>query len=171
MRQIVSRLALAAFLVAAIAGVIAVLLPGRRPLLVDVLPLVLCALALLALVRVALLVSRERPQLFDAALGERPPRTEAIAELAGLERSLTLSEAATFDLHFRVRPILREIAAHRLATRHGVDLDADSERARALLGEDAWELVRANRERPPAAFAPGMPTAELRRVVERLEAL
>lgn len=47
----------------------------------------------------------------------------------------------------RLRPRLRALAADRLALR-GIDLDEEPERARAVLGEDAWQWLRP--DRPPA---------------------
>ena len=104
---------------------------------------------------------RPRPQ--------RPP--ERIVQLESLARTLELAEASSFDLHNRLRPILREVAAARLA-RRGVSLDRQPERARDLLGVRAWELVRPDRE-PPAVgrLERGWSAAELRDVVDSLEAV
>jgi hypothetical protein len=75
------------------------------------------------------------------------------------------------DVHFRLRPIVGEIAASRLRAARGLELDADGDAARQLLGPSVWELVRPDRERPADRFGPGLGLAELRQVVEALEAL
>ena len=96
----------------------------------------------------------------------RPPPT-----LLRLEQACALGVARSFDLHYRVRPRLREIAAPLLATRRGVTLDGDRDAARNILGEETWELVRADRPLPEDRLASGIPVATLREVVESLERL
>jgi hypothetical protein len=73
------------------------------------------------------------------------------------------------DLHLRLRPVLREIARQRLRRRR-IDLDRDP-RAPGLLGPEAWELVRPDRPRPAAGFAPGLEEAQLERILAALEEL
>ena len=79
--------------------------------------------------------------------------------------------ASAFDLHHRLRPTLRETAAGLLAARRGIDLDAHPEAARAALGEDAWEIVRADRPAPTDRTARGADLASVDRAIAALEAL
>jgi hypothetical protein len=58
----------------------------------------------------------------------------------------------------------------RLA-RRGVDLDRHVEKARALLGEPLWEIVRADRPRASNLVAGGISAVELEGAIERLEQL
>ncbi len=44
----------------------------------------------------------------------------------------------------RLRPLLAEIAEHRLRRDHDVDLHADDERARQLLGDDTVDVLTLN---------------------------
>ena len=101
---------------------------------------------------------------------QQPPRSKRLGQLESVARALDLAEASSFDLHNVLRPIVREIAAARLA-RHGVALDRQPERARALLGEQAWELVRADREAPAGDPSRGCSRDELREIVDALEAI
>ena len=102
---------------------------------------------------------------------ERPPRTRRVGQLESIARALDLAEASSFDLHNVLRPIIREIAAARLA-RHGVSLDRQPERARALLGAQTWELVRPDREVPAGRSGRGgCSRDELRAIVASLEAI
>ena len=71
----------------------------------------------------------------------RPPRPQRVGQLESVARALDLAEASAFDLHNTLRPIVREIAAARLA-RHRVSLDRQSERARA------HRLLRAAQRAP-----------------------
>jgi hypothetical protein len=111
-----------------------------------------------------------RPSLYERAL-KRPRRTAARpADLARLEREVELAADGSFDLHFRLRPALRDVAAHRLARRYGLELDSASPEVRAALGEELWEIVRPER-RPPAdrGFGPGLAPTGLRAALDRLE--
>jgi hypothetical protein len=58
-----------------------------------------------------------------------------------------------------------------LAERHQVDLTADPERARSLVGDDVWPLIDPSR--PPSfdSSAPGTDLRTLTRIVDRLERL
>src|SRR5207245_1621857 len=78
----------------------------------------------------------------------RRPRPERIRALEELEHAVDFSLGTAFDVHYRLRPHVRRIAAHRLAAR-GVALDQRPDRAQALLTAEAWELVRPDRPEPP----------------------
>ena len=91
--------------------------------------------------------------------------------LEELEHAVDFATTTAFDVHYRLRPHLVRIARHRLAAGHGVLLEADPEAARALLGENLWELVRADREPPADRNARGIALGRVAAAVERLEAL
>jgi hypothetical protein len=97
----------------------------------------------------------------------RRPRPERARALEELERAVDFSLGTAFDVHYRLRPHLVRIAAHRLAM-HGASLEAGSARARAILGPELWELVRPDRPEPEDRNAKGLDPALLGRVVERL---
>jgi hypothetical protein len=160
---LVVTLALAVVLLAA---------PGRVGLAAHLYALVLAAIGLgylLAAMRDAL--PPRRPSAFDAALRTRARPDQRILELERMEREVALGVATAFDLHFRLRPRLRRIAAALLTARHGIELDGSPEAARRALGDDAWEILRGDREPPPERFAPGIDLASLGRAVSALEAL
>ena len=172
MRRIVVRL-IEAFILPTIAlGIVATLAPGRLPLATHVWLLVMCGIALMT---VLASLRRRYPLPVKSALEEaleRPTLTdERLPELARLEREVTLGASSSYDLHYRLRPTLRETAAGLLAVRRGITLDREPERARAALGEETWQLVRRDREPPEDRVAPGLDAVRLRAVVESLEAL
>ena len=70
------------------------------------------------------------PSLADELADPLDVLPERPSDLARMERDVYLSCGTAFYLHHRLRPILREIAANRLLTRHGVDLDAQPDAAR-----------------------------------------
>jgi hypothetical protein len=171
-RRVVVRLVEAFVLPTLALGIVATLAPGRLALATHVWLLVMCGIALLAV----LAALRRRYPLpaaspLEAALDRPAALDERLPELARLEREVTLGASSSYDLHYRLRPTLRETAAGLLAVRRGIALDREPERARAALGEETWQLVRADREPPEDRIAPGLDAARLRRVVETLEAL
>lgn len=105
------------------------------------------------------------------ALQEEPREAVAPPELERTERVLTMATSASFDLHFRLRPMLREVAEQRLADRHGLALDGGGERVERLLGDGLWAIVRPDREAPRRRFGPGVEPAELAGMIDRLERL
>jgi hypothetical protein len=134
--------------------------------------LLLGGVVLLALVRVttetdpdALRSPYEQALEPPADSRERPP------ELARVEREVALGVANSFYEHYRLRPLLREIAAQRLESRLAVDLDAPRREAREALPEHAWELLHAERDPPRDRHASGMPVERLRAIVDALERL
>jgi hypothetical protein len=147
-------------------AVMLIFLPGRRELALELFLFLVAAAAVVALVRA---VSATAPRARAEPQHVRPRVPQRLAELERTERAVLLSAANAFDLHYRLRPILREIAAQRLATRRGLSLDGDTADARAVVGETAWELVRPDREPPHLRFAPGITAPVLSEVVASLE--
>ena len=171
MRHFVLRAVEALLLPTVALGIVAAAAPGRLPLAGHVYLLVLSGAALIALVAALRRAYPSGPSPFELGLATASaPPPERLPQLARLEREVALASANAFDLHFRLRPILRETAVGLLAIR-GVDLDGQPERARALLGDDLFQLVRGERREPLDRTGPGLPPARLREAVDRLEAL
>jgi hypothetical protein len=130
-------------------------------------------LAVLA-VLVAASAVRVMGEALPLARHQRGRRVETAPEeptdFARIGRAVASGTATAGDLHLRLRPILREIAANGLR-RRGVDLDAEPQAARELLAPETWELVRPDRPRPDDAFARGLAPARLNAVLDDLEAL
>ncbi len=132
--------------------------------------LVVAALVLSLLVaRIAQSHERWRAQAPALGLG-RPRRHEPLPDLARIEWMVSASGASEDDFYRRLRPLLRDIAASRLA-RSGADLDADPDRVRALLGDEAWGLLAGEAQARGRRRGGGLDARRLRRLVERLEAL
>ena len=94
------------------------------------------------------------------------PRRKArrLPSLERLERELEMATQSAFDTHYRLRPLLRELAQPGWPVA-GVDLDGPGSRAEELLGPDAWALVRPGPRRPAEHHAAGasLATANRRR--------
>lgn len=108
---------------------------------------------------------------FEQALLRRNPASPQPEELMHMEREIVLGGADADHAHRRFLPLLRSIAAARIAARHGFELEQRPEAARALLGEDAWELLRPDRPEPEDRHAPGLPRKSIVALIERVEAL
>ena len=145
--------------------------PGRHELELDIYVLVLGGFGLLVMSSaLGQIAPREDESLLEEALQPEPPEVARIAGLERLEREVALAASREYDLHYRLRPVLREIAAARLE-RRGARLDSDSPRARELLGDELWSLTEPDREPPSNRQAAGIGFEELERTVERLERL
>ncbi|MBD0330788.1 MAG: hypothetical protein ICV64_11890 [Thermoleophilia bacterium] len=160
-------------LVAAVAAtVVAGFVPALREAAVAAYAVFLGVVAAAELVpALARVQGGQRRSAFEAVLARRPGRPERPEELVRLENQVTLAVSLAGDVHARLRPLLAEVVAHRLGVRHGLDLERDADAARALLGQEAWELVRPDASPPADRFASGIPPARLARVLDAVEAL
>ena len=128
---------------------------------VDAYVLVVAAAVLGGLVLETARGRRTAASPFDAALRLEAEVTGRPRDLQRLEREVPLAEQSAFYLHFRLRPLLREIARERL--------DLDTEAARTALGDDLFELIHPDREPPRRRDAPGIELRRLDEFVARLE--
>jgi hypothetical protein len=143
--------------------------PNRAALEVHAWIVLVLALAVLAFLRAVRAAYPRQASPFEASLVRQQPPAERPASLARLEREVSMARTSAFDLHARLRPTVADLAAELLSGRRGIDLSRDPDRARAVLGEDAWELVREDRAGPSDRHAPGISDEELERVVTALE--
>jgi hypothetical protein len=71
--------------------------------------------------------------------------------------------------HYRLRPVLRDVADERLQARHGIGID--DPRARELLGPVAHDHLRADRPEPADRRAPGVDAETLHAILTTVESL
>ena len=86
-----------------------------------------------------------------------------------LARIIELSEHRAGDAHHLLRPVLADISEEWLLATHGIGLRDPA--ASALLPIELWAWVRPDRPRPTDPHAPGIPSADLDRLLDQLEAL
>ena len=169
MSRIVTRAVKVGLAASAALGILAFASTGLRDILLDAYLLAMGGVLLLALVRTTRAKAPAGgPSELERAL-ERMKTIPADRGELSLARDLELSTMSAFHLHVRLRPVLREIAAHRLRKRYGVELESEPERARELIPSGAWELVRPHRPPPAERLAPGPPLSHLREVIGELE--
>jgi hypothetical protein len=172
LKTLIAGVALGTVIATAALIVARVVAPGWHELELDVYVLAVGAVALLA----AILATRrafplEEGSALTVALNREEPVPVRPPDLERTERMLSMAVTTAFDLHYRLRPVLREVAEQRLADRRGLRLDSADPRVQDTCGEELWEVVRPDREAPNHRFLPGLPAAALLRVVERLESI
>jgi hypothetical protein len=166
---IVRRAVKLGLVVSVAVGIVAFASSGLRAVLLDGYLLAMGGIFLLALVRTTQAKApADVGSQFESALTEmRSGRRDSGQPT--LVRDVELSLLSAVHLHVRLRPLLREIAAHRLLKHYGVQLDREPARARELIGVSAWELVRPDRPGPADRLSAGPPLSELRAVASELE--
>ena len=145
--------------------------PQRATLAIHVWLLVELGLAFLAFMRLVQGLYPRTASPFEGSLRRAPRSAERPGSLNRLEREVSMAGSAAFDVHFRLRPVVAELAAELLSSRRGVDLAREPERAQAALGDDVWELVRPDRPQPAERHGSGIDEARLGRVVTALESV
>jgi hypothetical protein len=170
--RLAGRLAWFSFLaLAALVGLLAIhRLPTPRALAIWV--VIVTALILIVLIR----HSREYggpepPSRFEESLRARKRPTTQPEELERMDREIVLGSADADHAHRRLLPLLRATAAARIAARHGFELQRRPEAAHTLLGDDVWELLRPDRPEPEDRHGPGVPRAQIEKVIARVESL
>jgi hypothetical protein len=137
----------------------------RRGLVVAVYLDVLCALVLIwlaAAVRSALPQGRE---LNRPARAPRPGKAPRPPQLEWLERQVGHARDYGYEIPSQFRPVIRNIAATALWRRHSVVLESDPDRARELVGEHVWQVIR------PDDPVTELPRGGFRALVAELEAI
>ena len=110
---------------------------------------------------------RIRPRRAPAAV-VRPADFPAYAKISS---DLGWAPVSQWHYDHGLRPLLGRLFESVLSERHRVDLTADPERARGVVGDDIWPLIDPSR--PPSfdSKAPGTDLRTLTRIVDRLEQL
>jgi len=144
-------------------------LPGRREIAIRVYALVVAAVALALMVALLRRAYPRAAALRMPAKQRSATRRDAPVVLARLEQEVALGSAGSFDLHHQLRPRLRALAEELLMARRRVSLDGDAEKAREVLGEETWDLVRGDRLPLEDRLARGLEPDALGRVVTSLE--
>jgi hypothetical protein len=98
------------------------LAPDRAALEVHVWLLVVLGLALLAFLGIVRATYPTGASPFASSLRRQDVTVERPAALVRLEREVSMAGSAAFDVHFRLRPALVELAAELLTAKRGADL-------------------------------------------------
>jgi hypothetical protein len=130
--------------------------------------IVLVVLAGIAVATLVALLPEARPIRRRPRTAPGPPRPD---QLVTLERLVTTAGTNAMQAHAYLRPVLVEIAAHRLAARGQTLERMPAAVGRELLGGRLWDLVRPDRPFPEDRYGPGVSVQELGAMLEVLERL
>ena len=148
---------------------VAFVAPGRAELALRIYALLLSATLIVLLVRALRRAYPNEKPLREP--GPAAPARSVPPSLARIEHDVALGVAGSFDLHYRLVPRLRSVATELLDARRNVSFEASPDRAHALLGDEAWALVRPDRTTPQDRLGPGMSASELDSTVQGLEGI
>jgi hypothetical protein len=130
---------LAVCLGCAVLGLVVTSLAGWSPRVGYV--LALAALAAAASVALRRVGSTMVEAMWPLPFPPEPVKVGVDNRTGALESLLRRSAEDPTIFERRLRPLLADVAAHRLRREHGVDPASDPESARRLLGDDVWELL------------------------------
>jgi hypothetical protein len=164
-RRVLLRWVPLATLATVAVGLVLMLVPVDRELVLRIYALVLGGLAIATLSAATAFAARRTKSAFAAALRERPVRHGRPEELERLERQVALAVENAADFHFRLRPTIVAAADAAVWRSHGLQLD----RAEAVLSPELWTIVEPEREPPLDRRAPGPPLAEIEAAVDEIE--
>lgn len=99
------------------------------------------------------------------------PDNRAFPDYGKVRSDLAWAQYSRRDFDMAMRKRLLNAAALRLDKEYGVDLERDHDKARRLLGEPAWEVLRPADEASQDRFARGVALPDIERVVDAIEGL
>jgi hypothetical protein len=170
-RRVVRSTVLAALVGAGAAAAVYLFGYDRTDVLRDAYVVFLAFLLALAAARITRGAFPSPRGVIARTVAVHPARYSKPESLKAMEDAVALAQADQFDLHFRLRPVLADIAAAGLAMRTGLELETQPERARERFSADTWSLVRPDRPRPEGSRARGIDTASLTAVIDELETI
>ena len=98
---------------------------------------------------------------------KQPPNWPA--DLFEMQDRVSLATVSEFDYETRLRPLIRELAAQRLANRWNVDLSRQPEQSRIHLGDELWNAIDGGDEHVGRRDVPGPSPARIGALIEGLE--
>jgi hypothetical protein len=124
-------------------------------------------------IRFAALLQLVRATQHQMSLPEPEPvgvatRTAGYAvRLRQLERRLHAASVDGAKFDWGLRPLLAQLVAERLRHRHAITIQREPEAARAMLGEQLWQMINSQSEAP----GPPLSRKQLTVLIEAIEAL
>ena len=142
-REIVRNLVL--WLAAAVGIALIVVLAGWRPRVEYI--LAMAGVGAVATVALRQLGATMVEAMWPSAFPPKPVAPGLDHRISSLETLLRRSVEDPTTYERRLRPLLEDLAAHRLRRNHGVELATQPDAARRLLGDETWVLVTQPTER------------------------
>lgn len=155
-------------LVVVASAIATIVAPGHRSVTIGGGVMAVLALLLGEMVRVAYRLSAPDDSAWERVRRVPVTKVERPADLERIERRLGWGQYSTGDFNYRVRPLLRRLAAQRLRESHRIDVDTDARPARAVVTSDLWDHVIAKEPRENDTV---ITTADIASMVEEIEEL
>jgi hypothetical protein len=170
-------------------------LEGHRNLAVNIWLLTLGGLVMWTCLRaVAAALPTAAGSAFDSVRVRDAEQSSKLNGVVAIEGAIIDAEWSPGGVEYRLRPLLRKIAAARLMERNQIDLETEPVAAHRLLGDELWALITPEVQyragladsdspaddteaRPPIPWTRngkgrrGIPRATIRRAIDVLEAL
>lgn len=112
--------------------------------------------------------ARPEPSVLEAWMNRGPPAPMQPQRLTELQRLVDFSGLNAFDLNYRLRVVLRQIATQRLG-RRGLTMDEDA--ARHALGDETWAFLAPPKGTPMITEGPGWKHQRIAQIVDAVERL
>ena len=103
------------------------------------------------------------------SLRRRRSKDTDAARRTSIDHLVTGATSQASGFHFRLRPVLRDVADERLRSRHGIGIDDPD--AAVLLGPVAHDHLRADRPPPHDRRGPGVDAETLAAILTTVERL
>ena len=100
-------------------------------------------------------------------LGSTVRTAEYSVRLRQLERRLQAANIDGTKFDWSLRPLLARLATERLRQQHAITIRREPEAARAMLGEQLWQMISRQPDQP----SPPLSKRQLTALVEAIEAL
>jgi hypothetical protein len=106
-----------------------------------------------------------------AVVGPKPPPDGWAKALAAVDNEVPTSAHRLREFDHSLRPRLERAMSFRLLAGHAIDCQRDPERAERAVGATVWRWLDPRRPAEQSRTLPGPSPAEIRQIVDRLEAL
>jgi hypothetical protein len=103
--------------------------------------------------------------------GPKPPPDGWAKALAAVDNEVPTSAHRLREFDHSLRPRLERAMSFRLLANHAIDCERDPERAKRAVGATVWRWLDPRRSVEQSRTLPGPSQAEIREIVDRLEAL
>jgi hypothetical protein len=101
----------------------------------------------------------------------KPPPDGWAKALAAVDNEVPTSAHRLREFDHSLRPRLERAMSFRLLANHAIDCQRDPERAKRAVGATVWRWLDPRRPAEQSRTLPGPSQAEIREIVDRLEAL
>ena len=149
-------------------AILTAVLPGHRNVTIASGVMAVLGLVLVQMGGAAYRLAGGRDSAWERVRHVPEPKVERPADLERIERRLGWGNYSTGDFNYRVRPMLRRLAAQRLRETHGIDVEERSDDARRLVSVELWDHVIA--KQPPERDRV-IGTADIARLVDEIEGI